>query len=84
MSIATELHFYMCRNCKQTAVAPVRYLFGELCCVGCNSYLRWMWSDKITTPEQRALAARGLVFNPGTSKELDLLPCMPNDGNGRR
>ena len=87
--VARELNFYQCRNCKQTAVAPVRYLYREICCIGCASYLRWMWSEPITTPEQTALANRGLVFNPGTSAERDLLPkasteCLPNDGEGRR
>lgn len=74
MTISSYLHFYMCKNCKQTAVSPVRYLYREICCVGCNSWLSFMWSEPITTDEQRALADRCLVYNPGTSQESDLLP----------
>lgn len=75
-----ELHFYQCRNCKTVATSPVVHDFGRpLCCNICRSYMKFMWSELITTPEQEALAARGPVWNPGVETQT-----MPHDGEGRR
>ena len=68
MAVVAELHTYRCQRCKTVATSPVKHHYGRpLCCNLCHSYMKFMWSEPITTDEQRALAARGPVWNPGTS-----------------
>lgn len=62
------LHTYRCRLCKTLATSTATYNTGRpLFCVLCACQMYRLASDLITTPEQQALAARGLVWNPGTS-----------------
>jgi hypothetical protein len=79
--MARMLHTYQCRNCKTVATSPVfhDYFNRPLCCNLCRSYMKFMWSEPITTKEQEALADRGPVWNPGTESQ-----CLPEDGQGRR
>lgn len=75
-----ELHFYMCKNDKTLASSPVRHHYVRpLCCNLCHSYMRYVWSEAITTPEMQALADRGPVWNPGVESQT-----MAGDGEGRR
>ena len=74
------LHTYRCARCQTVATSTVRYTYEDrLVCNMCHSYMRFLCTDPITTPERRALAERGLVFNPGVDVQ-----CMPGDGSGRR
>ena len=59
---ATDLHTYRCSFCKTVATFPMRA--SLLKCVVCLRWLTWLYATPITTDEQRALADRGLVFNP--------------------
>jgi hypothetical protein len=69
--IVQRLYFYQCQRCKTAATAPIEYPKRELTCILCRSHMRLMWADVVTTPAQRALFDRGVVFNPGTSQERD-------------
>ena len=82
----THLYFYQCQTCKTTATSPVRHdrYQRPLCCNLCASYMRFMWGEPITTPEQKDLANRGIVYNPGTARESPNPACMTGDGEGRR
>lgn len=66
---ATDLHTYQCENCKTVATSTVRMHAAELRCNMCQSWMRHLFSDPITTDAQRALARRGLVFNPYLQSE---------------
>jgi NAD-dependent SIR2 family protein deacetylase len=57
---------YQCRNCKTVMTTTVRRTTATppYRCNLCWSYMREMWSEPITTGEQKALAARGIVYNP--------------------
>jgi hypothetical protein len=66
-----KLATYLCRNCRTVATMPAIAGPGfRLVCLMCHSYMWRAWTDPITTPEQRELAARGLVWNPGSSPEV--------------
>jgi hypothetical protein len=66
----TLLHTFQCWGCKTVATAPFRGEFGNpLRCILCRSYMKWLYSEPITTPDQQALASRGVVYNPGVSSE---------------
>lgn len=79
MSDFNYLHTFQCQRCKTVATSPVYVPGYHLVCNLCHSYMKFMWSDPITTPEQAALADRGPVWNPGIESQ-----CMPGDGSGRR
>jgi hypothetical protein len=62
------LHFYRCRRCQTVATAPFKAEFGPpVRCILCRSYMTWLYADQITTPEEDALARRGVVYNPFTA-----------------
>ena len=65
-----ELHTYQCPNCQTVATSTVRTERGsDLRCNMCQSWMRFLFSEPITTDAQRALARRGLVFNPYLQSE---------------
>lgn len=62
---AALLHWYQCRNCKSTATNPIKLAPR---CPQCRVISGWygyrmsyLWSEAITTDEQRARAAKGIV-----------------------
>ena len=60
----TLLHWYKCRTCRTLATTPAK---GALRCNLCPCYLTYLYTVPVTTPEEQALAARGLVYNPGAN-----------------
>lgn len=63
----TELHTYQCSFCKTVATSTVRT--GQTRCNLCGQWMRYGWSEPIRTEAQRALAKRGLVYNPYVQQE---------------
>lgn len=63
----TELHTYQCSFCKTVATSTVRT--GQTRCNLCGQWMRYLWTEPIRTEAQRALARRGLVYNPYVQQE---------------
>jgi hypothetical protein len=62
------LHTFQCRACRTVATAPFKSEFGApVRCILCRSYMTRLYGELITTDEQRALARRGVVYNPFTA-----------------
>ena len=65
------LHTYQCANCGTVAVAAHKAHYGDpYRCVLCRSMMRYQWSLPIVTREQRAWAARGIVYNPHVTRDV--------------
>lgn len=59
------LHLYQCRSCKSTATTAVKMPFRCQACSINGRYggsMVFLWSTRITTDQQRADAAKGIVF----------------------
>ena len=69
--MADELHTYRCSNCLTLATAPMR---GRTRCVICYTPMKHIYSQPVETDADRALAARGTVFNPHVRKVIALCP----------
>ena len=66
----THLHVYGCKRCGTVASTPSRHEFGNpLLCNLCFSFMKRLYSEPITSDEGRALAARGVVYNPGQERK---------------
>ena len=73
--MAAELSTYQCRTCGVVAVAPFKAFASSgrpVRCNLCQSPMRWLWSEAITTDAQRAFAAQGVVYNPGGQPAGDI------------
>ena len=62
---ATHLFTFRCRSCKTVMTSPVSGLYR---CNACHSGMHLLFSTPILTESDRALAAKGPVFNPGVKK----------------
>jgi hypothetical protein len=63
------LYTYRCK-CGTVAVASAKASYGDPWrCNLCRWPMRFLFSRPIETDEQRALADRGIVYNPGVSQE---------------
>jgi hypothetical protein len=60
------LYLYRCKACLTVATNVVR---ASPRCNGCHRYMAFLFTRPIETDDQRTLAARGIVYNPGVSQE---------------
>lgn len=66
----TQLHTYQCPRCRPIRImtTPGRQSWPTpYKCNVCFSWMKYGWSETITTEAQQVLAARGNVFNPYSS-----------------
>jgi hypothetical protein len=70
-----QLYIYRCKACGTTAAASVKAPYGQpwRCCL-CRSMLTFQYAIPIETAEHRSWAARGIVYNPGASKDPVVRP----------
>ena len=73
------LHWYQCSFCKVTATTTVRRHETRISCNACFRWMAFLWSLPIVSDEQRALAARGLVYNPYGTDERAAYTKKPCD-----
>jgi hypothetical protein len=59
-----DLHLFQCSQCRTTATCTVFLPDKPIECVLCRRWMKRLYSRPIVTDADRALAARGLVFNP--------------------
>jgi hypothetical protein len=66
--MADQLHLYMCSFDHTVASSTVRIspMHTPIKCIRCLRIMAYKWSQPITTEAERAIAARGVVFNPFT------------------
>lgn len=60
---AVRLHTFQCSQCKTVATCTVLAPGTHIDCVLCRRWMRHLHSRPVVTEADRALAARGLVFN---------------------
>lgn len=58
-----QLHYFRCRYCTTVLVCAVRQAHPAKC-QACRSWMNFLHSVDVTTPEQEALWSRGQVWNP--------------------
>jgi hypothetical protein len=63
-----QLHTYQCSWCHKIATAGLKSPDVRIKCCLCFRWMRFMWSDPITTDMQRQRAAGGIVY--GTDEEV--------------
>lgn len=71
--MSDTLYTYRCSSCQTIAVAA--YKSRPEKCVRCNlcrTPMRLLWGYPVSTDEERALFARGLVYNPGQERDKEL------------
>jgi hypothetical protein len=64
---ATHLHTYVCPRCKPVTVLTTPVKSDQPWhskCRYCHSWMKFGWTEPITTDAQRDLAKRGVVFMP--------------------
>jgi hypothetical protein len=80
----TELHVYRCKRCGTVASTASKHEYGNpLLCNLCFSFMTRLYSEPITSEEGRALAQRGVVYNPGQTirpKTCDNVGCSKRVG----
>lgn len=62
LSQPTELHYFACSLCKTVMATVLKSRYRN--CNGCFRWMKFQFTVPIETDEQRAIAARGTVFNP--------------------
>lgn len=75
--MSRDLHTYQCGNCKTLATTTVR--LSPLRCQVCRSFMTYGWSAPIVSDEDRARAAKGIVFSPGRMP-LEPIPSIQRCG----
>ena len=72
-AIPTVLHYYRCRNCATVMICAIQTPTRYERCNGCRSYMRFLFSEAVETPEQQdaaeLVAKQGRVFRRSPSVE---------------
>lgn len=62
--MSQQLHIYRCSFCDTIATSGVKTAWPPILCCACRRIMAYQSSEDVTSDRDRALLARGVVYNP--------------------